>query len=123
MADWRCALELRSDRTIASGSFADLCAAIARGADLRVYTEWLFEEHVAPELPALDQPENHGLLQEVIDFRQTFLIDGRYAAGVTTLRQSILPIHGFSGRPRTSFFLYGMDGQQGSAHIDLDDRP
>ena len=45
---WRLALELGPDRTVLAGSKADLAAAIGRAADLRVYTEFLFEEHIAP---------------------------------------------------------------------------
>jgi hypothetical protein len=119
---WKNALELRPDRTIASGSTAALCDAIRRGADLRVYTEWTYEEHIAPDLANPD-PRNNGLLQEIIDMRETMLVDDRYAAGITTLRQSILPILGFnpSAGPRTSYFMYGMDGQQSCAHVMLDD--
>jgi hypothetical protein len=119
---WQCALELRSDRTVASGSNAALCDAIRRGADLRVYTEWKYEEHIAPDMAKPD-PRNNGLLQEIIDMRETMLVDDHYAAGITTLRQPILPIAGFNPNMhrRTSFFLYGMDGQQCCANLALDD--
>lgn len=121
---WTCALELASDRSITAGSEAALCDAIRRGADLRVYTEWRYEEHIAPDLPAPADPANAGLLEEIIDFRQTMLIDDRYAAGVTTLRQPIQPAaQGFNvnAGPRTSFFLYDMHANQGCANILLDD--
>lgn len=118
---WRCLLELRPDRSIAAGAPAALCDAIRRGADLRVYTEWIYEEHVAPELPHPD-PRHNGLLQEIIDMRETMLVDDRYVAGITTLRQPILPFEGFNpnAAPRTSFFMYGMDGQQACANVMLD---
>ncbi len=73
---WRCALELRSDRSIAAGNEAALCAAIRRGADLRVYTEWNYEGHVAPEVANPD-PRHNGRLEEIIDMRETILVDDR----------------------------------------------
>lgn len=121
---WTCALERGPDRSILSGSEAALCDAIRRGADLRVYTEWLYEEHIAPDLPFPADPRNAGVLEEIVDFRQTMLIDDRYAAGVTTLRQPIQPAaQGFNvnAGPRTSFFLYDMHANQACANILLDD--
>ncbi len=120
--EWKCVLELRPDRSIASGSYSALCAAVRNGADLRIYTEWRYEEHVAPGLADPD-PRNNGLVQEIIDMRETMLMDDRYAAGITTLRQPILPCHGFNrdAPPRTSFFMYGMDGRQSVANLMLDD--
>jgi len=122
---WRCALELKPDRSVSAGSPADLCAAIGRGADLRVYTEWLYEEHITPDLPPPAIPANNGLVQEIIDMRETMLIADRYAAGITTLRQPIQPCEGFNPAmaKRTSFFMYGMDGVQSSANLILDDTP
>jgi hypothetical protein len=119
---WKCALELRPDRSVAAGSTTALCDAIRRGADLRVYTEWLYEEHIAPDLSYPD-PRHNGLLQEVIDMRETMLVGDRHAAGITTLRQAMMPITGFNlGAPnRMSYFLYGMDGQQCCANLRLDD--
>lgn len=118
---WKCALELRPDRSIAVGSTTGLCDAICRGADLRVYTEWTYEEHIAPDISKPD-PRCNGLLQEIIDMRETMLVDDQYAAGITTLRQSMLPISGFNltAAPRASYFMYGMDGQQCCAHVMLD---
>ena len=45
---WSIALELAPDRSVRAGSKAALAAAIGRGADLRVYTEFVFEEHIVP---------------------------------------------------------------------------
>src|SRR5207237_4081806 len=45
---WTSVLELRPDRSIAGGSREGLAAAIGRGADLRIYTEFMFEEHIKP---------------------------------------------------------------------------
>lgn len=118
---WTCALELRPDRTVAAGSFEALCAAIRRAADLRVYTEFVFEEHI---VPGGDGNSRHnGLMREVIDFRQTILLNDRHTAGITTLRQPLHPPFGFNGtQPKMSYFLYNMDGQQACANVLLDDK-
>lgn len=118
-SSWHCALELRPDRSVAAGSFADLCGAIGRGADLRIYTEFLFEEHIVAGGDG--DPRHNGLIREVIDFRETYLLDERHAAGITTLRQPLHPPFGFNGRqPKMSFFLYNMDGHQACANLLLD---
>lgn len=117
---WKCALELSPDRTVQAGGHAELCAAIERGADLRIYTEFLFEEHIAPGWTG--DAEFNGLIREVIDFRQTMLVDDRHVAAVTTMRQPLHPPFGFNGtQPKMSFFLYNMDGQQACANLELDD--
>lgn len=121
-ASWSCALELRPDRTIAAGSYEALAAAIRRGADLRIYTEFLFEEHIVPGGDG--NRDRNGLIREVIDFRETLLIDDRHVAGITTLRQPLHPPFGFNGtQPKMSLFLYNMDGQQACANVLLDDSP
>ncbi len=117
---WKCALELTPDRRVSQGSTQELCAAIQRGADLRIYTEFLFDEHIEPNWKG--DPKYNGLIREVIDFRQTFSIDGRHTAAVTTQRQPLHPPFGFNGtQPKMSFFLYNMDGQQACANLILDD--
>lgn len=116
---WSTVLELGSDRTVAAGSREALADAIRRGADLRIYTEFLYEEHIKPGggEPALD-----GLIKEVIDFRETLLVDDGYVAGITTLRQPLEPPHGFNGTdPKMSFFMYTMDGDQALANLVLGD--
>jgi hypothetical protein len=119
---WRLALELASDRTVVSGSSADLAAALGRGADLRIYTEFRFEEHIAPGGDG--DPSHDGLIREVIDFRETIVVDGALAAGVTTLRQPLEPPFGFNGtQPKMSYFLYQSDGRQACANLLLDASP
>jgi len=119
---WTCALELAPDRSTISGSSTLLSDAIRRGADLRVYTEWRVQEHLVPYGDVPYQPENEGVIQEIIDFRQTYLIDDRHVAAVTTQRQPLAPTVGFNGcQPKMSFFLYNMDGQQCCASLVLDD--
>lgn len=113
---WTPVLELAPDRSVTAGSKAALAAAIARGADLRIYTEFLYEEHILPGGGA-DRTLD-GLIREVIDFRETVLVDDRYVAAVTTLRQPLEPPHGFNGTdPKMSFFLYTMDGEQALANL------
>ena len=118
---WSTVLELAPDRSVVAGSKDALGDAIGRGADLRVYTEFLYEEHI---VPGSADPSFNGPIREVIDFRETILIDGWYVAGITTLRQPLEPPHGFNGRdPRMSFFMYTMDGEQALANLVLGDAP
>jgi len=124
-SSWKCALSLSSDRKITSGAFSDLAAAVARGADLRLYTEFYHEEHISPgsTTPGIDDARNHGLIRESIDFRQTILLDESHVAGVTILRQPLEPTTGFNGtQPKLSFFMYNMTGEQSHANIALDDQ-
>ena len=122
MNGWACALELRPDRSVAGGSKAGLIDALGRGADLRVYTEFLFEEHIEPGGRA-GAPEQDGLIREVIDFRETIVVDGRHAAGITTLRQALHPPFGFNGTPKMSYFLYTVDGEQACANVLFAEAP
>src|SRR5439155_153374 len=84
MTGWHCALELGSDRAVAGGSRDALVSAIEHASDLRVYTEFFFEEHIAPGGDGI--PEHDGLIREVIDFRETMVVNGTLAAGIPTLR-------------------------------------
>jgi len=112
---WVCALELDAGRSVIGGSKQSLVEALARGADLRVYTEFLFEEHIVPGGDG--DPTNDGLIREVIDFRETIVVDGRHAAGITTLRQALHPPYGFLGDAKMSYFMYTVDGEQACANI------
>jgi hypothetical protein len=114
MSPWQCVLELDQQRNIVSGSSAGLVDAIGRGADLRVGTEFRHNEHID-----LTSPSNE-LIREVAEFGVTYLIGGKWAAGVMSLRQPIqLPV-GFGPRASMSFFLYNMDGTQAIARPFLD---
>jgi hypothetical protein len=120
-AGWSTVVELAPDRTVVAGSKAALVDAIGRGADLRIYTEFLYEEHI---LPGGGDPMWSGPIREVIDFRETILVDDAYVAGITTLRQPLEPPHGFNGPdPKMSFFLYTMDGEQALANLVLGEAP
>lgn len=115
---WTNVLELAPDRSVRAGSREALAAAIGRGADLRVYTEFLFEEHITPGGTGDDRLL--GPIREVIDFRETVLVDGTHVGGITTQRQPLEPPFGFNGRdPKMSFFLYTGDGDQALANLVL----
>lgn len=114
---WRCALELDEERRVVGGSTQDLCRAVARGADLRIYTEFRHHEHIEPGSP------NHELIQEVSDFRITYLLDSRWVGGIMNLRMPINPPEGFGPRPSLSFFMYNQDGRQAIARPFLDGTP
>jgi hypothetical protein len=119
---WQLGLELASDRSVAAGSQQELVRALERAGDLRIYTEFRFEEHIAPGGDG--DPTHDGLIREVIDFRETIVVDGALGAGVTTLRQPLEPPFGFNGRqPKMSYFLYQSDGRQACANLLLDASP
>ena len=122
---WTCALELDRNRSPRSGSADDLARAIRRGADLRIYTEFIYEEHIGSYgSPATQAAANHGLMKEVIDFRVAYLLAPGHVAGITTLRQPVEPLTGFNGlQPKMSFFLYNADGHQACANLVLDGAP
>ena len=111
---WTCALMLDGSRQIVSGSVERLAGAIRRGADLRIGTQFRHNEHIDIK------SKNAELIEEVADFRLTYLLDDRWTAGIMTLRQPInLPV-GFGARPSMSFFLYNQDGSQAIARPYMD---
>lgn len=110
-------LTLNADRSIRAGSFDALNAAIRRGADLRIATEFRHNEHIDPASTSTE------LVREVAEFRETYLIENRWSAAFMTLRMPVeLPV-GFGPRPSMSFFLYNQDGQQAIARPYLDGPP
>lgn len=113
MPDWTCALELDESRHPVGGSADALVAALGRGADLRIGTAFRHNEHIDT---SADSDE---LIEEVAEFGVTYLVDGRWAAGIMSLRQPVdLPV-GFGPRPSMSFFLYNQDGTQAIARPHL----
>ena len=114
---WKCVYALDSKRRPISGKAEDLVAAIRRGADLRIYTEFRHNEHIDTK------STNPELIREVADFRVTYLLDDRWVAGIINLRQPIELPTGFGPRPSMSFFLYNQDGQQAIARPYLDGEP
>ena len=115
MNTWESVLELASDRRVTNGSHESLREAIGGGADLRIYTEFRYNEHIDQ---SSDNPE---LVTEVSDFRVTYLIERHcWAAGIMSQRMPIEPPNGFGPRPSMSFFMYNEDGQQAIARPYLD---
>ncbi|MCA9041499.1 MAG: hypothetical protein KDA65_14195 [Planctomycetaceae bacterium] len=114
---WQSVLTLNENREPVAGSAEQLNAAIRNGADLRIYTEFKHNEHLVPG------SDNNELVEEVSEFRVTYLIDNRWSAGIMTLRQPIEPPYGFGPRPSMSFFLYNQNGQQAIARPYLDQEP
>lgn len=114
MTTWHCALELDAQRTVVAGSTAELTDAIGRAADLRIYTEFLHNEHIDVDSPSAE------CIREVAEFGVTYRVDRKWIAGIMSLRQPIeLPV-GFGPRPSMSFFLYNQDGTQAIARPYLD---
>jgi hypothetical protein len=116
-APWTSVLELDCRRSVVAGSPAALCAAIRRGADLRILTEFVYNEHVDI------RSKNAEMVREVSDFRATYLVDDRWAAGIMSLRMPICPPEGFGDRASMSFFMYNQDGRQAIARPYLDGPP
>lgn len=111
---WTKTLELDADRRIISGSADILRETLRAGADLRIYTAFRNNEH-------LDTTSgNSELVDEVSDFRTTYLIDDRWAAGIMTTRMPVAGPSGFGPRPSMSYFLYNEDGGQSISRLYLD---
>ncbi len=114
---YRNVLTLNSRREITAGNPSELAAAVGRAADLRVFTIFNYEEHVNPGAPG------HDPVKEVCEFRTTYLIEKRFAAGIMMQRMPITPPHGFGETPSWSFFIYNQDGHQAIARPFLDQVP
>ena len=114
---WQAVLTLDSQRRIIAGNPQLLWEAVSRGADLRIYSEFRHNEHI-DTASASDE-----LVQETMDMRATYLVDGRWCAGITTLRQPVELPEGFGPRPSLSLFLYNEDGGQAIARPYLDGPP
>ncbi len=112
--NWRCVLGLDKDRKLISGKEEDLKAAISRGADLRIYTEFRHNEHIDTN------SDCNELVREVADFRITYLLDHHWVAGIINLRQPVELPGDFGPRPSMSFFLYNQNVDQAIARPYLD---
>lgn len=117
MCKWKNVLTLNAERRVCQGSSEALSSAIRNGADMRIYTEFRHNEHIDVT------SNNNEIIQEVSDFRVTYLIDDRWTAGIMNLRQPISLPDGFGPRPSMSFFLYNENGQQAIARPYLDGPP
>ena len=114
---WRCVMTLDDQRNLKSGDPTDLRAAIGRGADLRIYSEFLHNEHIDTTSPSTE------LIQESMDMRCTYLIDQNWVASQLTLRQPVELPTGFGPRASLSLFMYNEDGRQAIARPYLDGPP
>jgi len=117
MNSWKCALVLDSARRVVEGSPEALSSAILGGADLRICTEFLHNEHIDVHSTSAER------VREVAEFGVTYLVQGAWAAGIMSLRQPIDLPSGFGSRPSMSFFLYNQDGRQAIARPYLDGGP
>lgn len=113
---WNCVVSLDADRRVDSGRVEDLADAIRGGADLRVGTAFRHNEHIDP------QSDSDERIEEVMDFRITYLIDDHWVAGIQNLRVPVALPDGFGPRESMSFFAYNQDGHQAIARPFLDDR-
>ena len=102
------------NRNILSGSTETLNERIAGGADLRISTGFLHNEHIDPS------SEDNQLIVEVSTFAETVLIDGKWSAYFMTLRQPVGLRDGFGPSKALSLFLYNQDGRQAVARLILD---
>jgi hypothetical protein len=114
MRGWKVVLELNEQREPVNGAAAELCAAIGRGADLRIGTAFRHNEHIDTASASAE------LVREHMDFRVTYLLEDRWAAGIETLRMPVELPSGFGSRPSMSFFLYNQDGRQAVGRPYLD---
>jgi hypothetical protein len=117
MATWKSVLELNRDLSIHEGSEKALRNAIRNGADLRIYTDFIHNEHIDTESD-IDE-----VVHEVSDFRITYLVKDSWVAGIMNLRMPITPPEGFGARPSMSFFMYNQNGRQAIARPFLDGTP
>ena len=117
MATWTCELELNESREPIAGSSEALCAAIRRGADLRVGTVFRFDEHIDTT------SDNDEIVREIMDFRVVYLVEDRWVAGIQNLRMPVSYPEGFGPRASMSFFLYNQDGHQAIGRPYLDGQP
>ena len=114
---WICVLELDATRTPIAGSGKALIDAVRQGADLRIGTEFLHNEHIDVHSARAER------VREVAEFGVTYLVQERWAGGIMSLRQPIALPADFGPRPSMSFFLYNQDGRQAIARPYLDGLP
>ena len=117
MNSWKCVLVLDSDRKVVEGTPEALSEAIRGGADLRICTEFLHNEHIDVHSASAER------VREVAEFGVTYLVQGAWTAGIMSLRQPIGLPSEFGPRSSMSFFLYNQDGRQAIARPYLDGGP
>lgn len=98
MKDWTRVLKLNEQHKVVEGSTAQLAAAIGRGADLRGYTTFDYQEHMS-------KPPDDGLIQEMMSFAAVYLLDQAHVVGIQTVRYPANGSLDFNDPPSLSFFL------------------
>ncbi len=83
MTRWTCACVLDSSGTLIEGSHDALADALRRGADLRIQTEFIHNQHIDVNSNSAER------IREVAEFALTYLVDDRWAAGIMTRRHAI----------------------------------
>ena len=111
---WTCVLGLDATRTPIAGSGRELVDAVHQGADLRIGTEFLHNEHIDVRSSSAER------VREVAEFGVTYVVEERWAGGLMSLRQPVALPGDFGPRPSMSFFLYNQDGRQAVARPYLD---
>lgn len=114
MVPWNCVLELNTERHRVAGSEKALANAIRRGCDLRIYTEFIHNEHIDVTSDSTER------IREVAEFGITYLLEDSWTAGIMSLRQPVSLPDSFGPRASMSFFLYNQNGQQAIARPHLD---
>jgi hypothetical protein len=114
MNNWKCVLVQDSQRKKIGGSEKALADAIRRGADLRVGTEFVHNEHIDVTSKSKER------IVEVAEFAVTYLVRDSWSAGIMNLRQPVSLPDRFGPRSSMSLFLYNQDGQHGVARLFLD---
>jgi hypothetical protein len=107
-------LSLDPARKIKRGSTKLLNKKLAAGADLRISTGFLHNEHID-----ITSDDNQ-LIAETSTFAETVIIDGKWSAYFMTARQPVGLREGFGYPNSLSLFLYNQDGLQGVARLIMD---
>ena len=110
-------LSLDENRSITEGSTRKLNEEIRKGAEIRISTGFLCNEHIDVE------SDDDQLMVETTHFEETVLIDDHWSAYYMTLRQPVSANQGLFGDPSSlSLFLYNQDGRQALARVIMDGR-
>ena len=116
MKDWTRVLKQNEQREIVEGSKAQVADAVRRGADLRGYSTFDYQEHMG-------KPPDGGLVQEMEAFSTVYLLADAHVAGIQTTRYPANASLNFNEPPSLSFFLHNAgESMQGVARFYLDGR-
>ena len=107
-------LSLNSRRQVVKGSAKLLNKKLGGGADLRICTGFLHNEHI--DIASSDDQ----LIAETSSFAETVIIDGKWSAYFITTRQPVALRKGFGYPNSLSLFLYNQDGLQCVAKLVMD---